>query len=177
MNPKLIVLTVPNDKIVFKLPYMGPLSNVVIKKLKKVLRTNFTTVDIRPIFVNPRTIGSFFSVKDKIPISICSSVVYNYSCGACDATYIGKTTRNLSIRIDEHLGVSYRSKQPLVKPMSSAIRDHFETHNHPIVRKNFTVLDSANVDYDLRLLESLWIWKSRPSLNDYMSSTKLEILS
>ena len=61
--------------------------------------------------------------------------------------------------------------------MSSAIRDHFETHNHPVKRNNFTVVDSANLDFDLCLLESLWIWKSRPSLNDYMSSAKLEILS
>ena len=177
MNPKPVVLTVPKDKIVFKLPYMGPLSNLIIKKLKKVLRANFTTVDIRPIFVNTRSIGSFFSFKDKIPISICSSVIYNYTCGACDASYIGKTTRNLSIRIDEHLGVSYRTKQPLVKPMSSSIRDHMETHGHPVKRENFSVMDSVNLDYDLCLLESLWIWKSRPSLNDYLSSTKLEVLS
>ena len=38
MNPKPIVLTVPKDKIVFKLPYLGPLSNVIVKKLKMVLK-------------------------------------------------------------------------------------------------------------------------------------------
>ena len=52
MNPKPIVLTVPKDKIVFKLPYLEPLSNVIVKNLKKVLRKNFTTLDIMPIFVN-----------------------------------------------------------------------------------------------------------------------------
>ena len=168
--------TVPKDIIVIKLPYLGHVSNSLSRKLKKIIRINFTTLDVRTVFVNSYSIGSFFKFKDKIPLSLCSSVVYNYTCGGCNASYIGKTSRNLSIRISEHRGLSYRTGRMLTRPMNSSIREHSHEHDHVIKTENFQVLDTSNFDSDLTILESLWIWKKKPTLNDYSVSTKLDIL-
>ena len=137
---------------------------------------NYTTLDVRPIFVNNYTIGSIFKIRDNIPVSLCSSLVYSYTCGDCNASYIGKTTRNLSIRISEHKGFSYRTGRVLNKPINSSIRNHSHEFDHPIKNENFQILDKSTSDGDLMILESLWIWKKRPVLNDYTTSTKLEIL-
>ena len=107
---------------------------------------------------------------------LCSSVVYQYTCGSCNATYVGKTLRNLSIRTDEHKGVSFRTKLRLSKPVHSSIREHSETCDHLILNQNFTILDYATNDFDLCILESIWIWKLRPQLNEYGSSFNVEIV-
>ena len=177
LNTKEKLNTVPKDVIVLKLPYLGYMSNSLSRKLKRIIKMNYTTLDIRTVFINNYTIGSFFKIKDRIPISMRSSVIYNYTCGGCTASYIGKTTRNLSIRIREHKGLSYRTGRMLSKPMNSSIREHSHEHDHAIDKENFQVLDTSNFDSDLLILESLWIWKKkRPTLNDYSTSTKLEIL-
>ena len=104
------------------------------------------------------------------------SVVYNYTCGCCNAHYIGKTSRNLSICISEHKGLSYQTGRMLAKLMNSSIRVHSHEHDHVINKENFQVLDSSTFDNDLLILESVWIWKKKRTLNDDAVSTKLEIL-
>ena len=169
-------LTVPKDLIVLKLPYLGNMSHSLSKNLMKLIRSNYSTVEIRVIFTNINSIGKFFSFKDRIPVSLRSSIVYHYKCGSCNASYIGKTSRNLSLRIDEHKGISFRTKRPLKSPMQSAIREHSSNHDHPILNENFQILDNSNLSNNLDILESVWIWKKRPTLNEYLSSTDIEIL-
>ena len=47
--------------------------------------------------------------------------------------------------------------------------------DHPILDDNFKILDTCD-PFDLRLLESIYIHKKKPSLNDQNSSTELSIL-
>ena len=156
------------------LPYLGPQSHTLARKLSQVVNTNYSTVQFNPVFTTAKRLGSFFQYKDKMPDPLRSSVIYKYSCGNCNATYIGKTLRNLSIRTDEHKGISFRTKLRLSKPMLSAIREHAEQYDHLIQTNNFTILDHARNDYELCILESLWIWKLRPTLNEHNSSVNIE---
>jgi len=64
----------------------------------------------------------------------------------------------------------------LSRPMKSSIRDHSEIQNHKLTYDNFKIIDTSPCEYDLIILESLWIWKDKPNLNEYSSSTDLEIL-
>ena len=169
-------LTVPKDSIYLSLPYIGPPSHTLARKLSNVINANYNTVQLKPVFTAARKIGSFFHHKDRMLDPLCSSVVYQYTCGSCNASYVGKTLRNLSIRTDEHKGVSFRTKYRLSKPMFSSIREHSEHCDHLIQNQNFTILDFASNDYDLCILESIWIWKLRPQLNEYGSSGNVEIL-
>ena len=102
-----------------------------------------------------------------------SSVIYHFSCGQCPSDYVSMTSRNLYMRIAEHAGRSYRSNRNLASPPHSSIRDHTEQCNVPITLDNFKILDYSSNSSDLRILESLHIFKTKPSLNLQNSSYPL----
>ncbi|XP_063592580.1 uncharacterized protein LOC134769772 [Penaeus indicus] len=155
---------------------LGPMSYTIRRKLLNLVNLHDSTVDLRIIFTSTNTIGHYFKVKDKLPNLLCSSVVYKFTCSSCNAAYIGKTSRNLFIRADEHKGVSYRTGRPLGKPMDSPVREHCQQYNHSLSRHDFKIIDSLSFASDLSILESLRIWKGRPKLNEYLASTDIELL-
>ena len=116
------------------------------------------------------TIQNFFSFKDKLLISLVSSVIYQYSCGQCSATYIGETRKQLKVK-----GISFRTGNMLNSVEKSKILDHSLNSGHCTSKNNFKILDSCQ-PFDLRILESLYIHKIKPSLNDNASSVELYIL-
>ena len=50
-----------------------------------------------------------FNVKDPIPKSLKSFVVYKFVCPGCNACYIGETTLNFTTSIKEHLETDKKS--------------------------------------------------------------------
>ena len=54
--------------------------------------------------------GSYYRLKCSTLLSLMSNIVYNFNC-SCDAdlSYIGMTTRHLSVRVREHLHTKVRS--------------------------------------------------------------------
>ena len=40
-----------------------------------------------------------FGVKDSVPNSLCSLVVYKFSCAGCGACYVGESARHFSTRV------------------------------------------------------------------------------
>ena len=133
-------------------------------------------MDINVIFVNHNTIGSFFRFKDNVPVICQSSVVYSFCCASCDASYIGSTKRSLHCRIEQHRGRSYRTGIWLSKPDPSPIRSHGEQCNPDISIDNFKILDRECNLGDLRILESMYIMKNNPSLNDNTTAVKLNVI-
>ena len=129
------------------------------------------------VLVNPFTIGSLFSYKDRLPLRMRSSLVYKYRCALCASEYVGMTTRTLGSRIDEHIGVSYRTGVRLTRPPHSAIRDHAEQCDIRVKSDQFKILNSSSNSFDLRVLESLYILKSKSVLNNQLSSYPLSIVS
>ena len=121
------------------------------------------------------TVGSFFRYKDKLPLSLSSSVVYKYTCGQCPATYIGLTKKQMKVRISQHRGISYRTNLPVTNVEYSKIYNHLVDSNHEIKEENFSILSQCN-EIDLNILESIYINDKKPSLNDYSSSFNLCIL-
>ena len=86
----------------FKLPYVGSFTREAQKRLRKLAQRYCTNIEIKLAFSSFK-IGSMFSVKDPIPLDLCSRVVYKFSCAGCNACYIGKTSRHLSTLVREHL--------------------------------------------------------------------------
>ncbi|XP_069973528.1 uncharacterized protein [Penaeus vannamei] len=162
------------DRIYINLPYIGPMSYTIRRKLVNLINVHYSTVHLRIIFTSTNTIGHYFKFKDKSTNLLCSSVVYKFTCSSCNAAYIGKTSRNLSIRADEHEGISYRTGRPLGKPMVSPVREHCQQNNHNL-SNDLKVIDSSPFASDLYILECLWIWKGRPKLNEYLGFTDLEL--
>ena len=175
INPPQQISTVPKLPIYIRFPYQGYTSYKISNDIRKLTRKLFPQIQLNLIFTNKHTISSLFKHKERLPASLCSSLVYQFTCEECNSSYIGSTTRHFRTRIDEHRGVSTRTSLPLSKPTHSEIRQHCESHGHPIHYKHFTIIDTCNTPDDLRILESLHIHFSRPNLNSYTSAHPLHI--
>ena len=58
-----------------------------------------------------------------------------------------------------------RTNQPLSNSPISAIYDHSFTSGHAISKENFKITDRNSNVSQLRILEALYIFKTKPSLN------------
>ena len=175
-NPQLPVQSVQKLPVSITLPYLGPLSIRLSKDLNNIIKKFYPQIQFRCLFNNKRTISSFFPFKDQIPLMVSSNIIYKYSCGQCQSIYIGETKRHLISRICEHKGISFRTNRPLSNPSHSNIRQHAFNCDHPILTSNFSLLSKCPSN-DLKLLESIYIHKIVPSLNNQNSSCPLNILN
>ena len=123
-------------------------------------------VKIKLIFT-PFKIGSMFSTKDFIPVSLKSQVVYKFSCAGCNASYIGETNRHLSTRVNEYL---YKDK-------SSHVYKHLLGSDNCKMSNDgcFIVLDHTPTKYQLKLKEALHISWEKPSLNKQVTHYNITI--
>ena len=144
------------------IPYIGYATDNIKSELRKITNSLFPHLDINFIASNKRSLASLFRHKERLNKSLCSNVIYIYKC-TCNSTYVGSTTRQLHCRICEHEGISPRSKLPLTSPPFSAIGEHYKTCGEQFNPDLFEILDSST--FNLRLLESLYIFKLKPKLN------------
>lgn len=160
----------------FSFPYFGAKSEKLRQDMSSLLLEYFPDINFKIVFTNKFTIGSFFSYKDKVSLGMRSSLVYQFGCPLCGSRYVGSTTRNLYIRASEHAGRSYRTQSILSCPPHSVVREHAAQCDVPVRLDSFRVLGSAASPSDLRILESLHIFKSKPSINDMSSSIPLNVV-
>ena len=126
------------------LTYFNQHSNKLKLELSTLFRKYFQDTSFHVIFVNPFTIGSIFSHKEKLPKEMRNSLVYKFSCAQCASEYIGSTSRLLASRVAEHSGRSLRTGRVLAHPSHSNIREHAKSCGAPITLDHFTILDSCS---------------------------------
>ena len=165
---------VPKLKKYFVLPYFGPQSEKLKKEIVDLISKSYPFLNPKIILVNPFSLRSFFRYKDKVPKSCQSTVVYQFCCASCGASYVGSTLRNLHSRIQQHLGKSVRTGKFLSKPDPSPIREHSHACDTLVTADDFTILGKTTLALDLRILESLHIFQRNPSLNNMTSSFPLQ---
>ena len=164
------------DALYFKFPYFGYQSEKMKKDLDIILRKYIPDLKINLVLVNSFKIGSFFSYKDSLPKCVRSGLIYEYCCAQCASRYQGSTHRNFYMRIAEHAGRSFRTNSVLSQPSHSSIRLHTQSCRSDISIENFKILGYNSNLIDLRILESLYIHKTKPALNSTESSFNLAIL-
>ena len=123
------------------------------------LKRMFPHMNDRIILSKKNIIGWLFLTKDRIPINLCSNVVYRYKCktgGECTSFYLGSTIRSLGERICEHKGVSLLTGAKLTRP-NSAVHEHCCNSGHTISEDSFDILGGCRKDGNICLLESLFI--------------------
>ena len=150
--------------IYLPLTFTGSHSNSIKKQLSVLLSNAYPQLDIKIYFKLQNKIGNFFKIKDPIPTSLRSNIIYKWQCRSCDATYIGRTIRSAWMRWFEHLGKSFRTGNYLTRPSYSAIREHSEESGHPITLEDFSVITSTPLSMDLDILEALYSYQLRPSI-------------
>ena len=158
--------------ITFCLPYLGTYSIRIKKNVIKLLKENFPDVKLQVVFRSPIRLSSLFKFKDRFSTLMCSSVIYKYTCSSCNATYYGKTTRNLKVRCMEHLGIN-RSGHKTTSFGQSSIGDHITKPAHNGTMEDFKIIAKSDNAFDLLIYESLLIQKDRPNLNSQQSSIPL----
>ena len=140
------------------LPYFGNSSRQFAKKLSVLIKRKFD-VDINVYYTTFKT-GFYFQLKCSTPLSLMSNVVYKFNC-SCDAdlSYIGMTTRHLSVRVREHL----HSKVRL------AVGKHIDNchvcKQKPVGVKHFKIMRACSTEYNTKIQEALLIKKCNPKLN------------
>ena len=152
-------------------PFHRKILHTNSKPLKTFCRKYHPNISLCIIFKTPRPISSFFPNKDFLPALHLSSLVYNYKCGSCNASYIGKTTRHLQTRADEHNGISWHTGHPIYSSIHSSISDHCHQTGHAFDSEFFTIFTTARISYELMTKESILIHHHLPTLNANQSSS------
>ena len=140
----------------FKLPYLK-LSNFTQGKVRMLVNKYCNSIKIKLVFSSFK-VKNLISVKDYVPRTLRSYVVYKFKCAGCNSVYIGETSRHLSTRVREHLFTDKNSNIFKHLKGSAACK---EACNDSC----FTVLDSANTSFKLKIKEALHIQWERPDLN------------
>ena len=169
---------VRKQKMYITLPFFGPISEDMKKELYKCLTKFYSTLEFNIILTNPLKLYNFFPRKERLPLPLRSSIIYQYNCPNCKiGSYIGSTSRCFQVRVDEHRGISTRTNLPLAKPSYSSIRNHCNSiHGTNPLTKDFMIIDNCQNNTDLLILESIYISKIKPSLNETTSAYPLSLI-
>ena len=167
------VLTVPKKELNIILPYLGKNSLILKTNLTKTFSKNLRFCKVRVIFKTASTLKSYFRFKNVVPEVLRSCQIYKFTCGRCNASYIGKTFRHMKVRISEHQGVSPRTGKRVKGTMSTSVRDHMLFCDHSVSYHDFSVLGRESSHYLLETKESLFIKRDKPTLNKNIFSQEL----
>ena len=106
--------------------------------------------------LNIKLVFSFFkiknlmNVKDTVPRSLHSNVVYKFNYAECNSAYAGETSRHLSIRVRKHFGTDKNSN--IFKHLKSSQKCRKVCNDSCA-----TILDSATTYHQLKIKEALHI--------------------
>ncbi|KYQ46783.1 hypothetical protein ALC60_14208 [Trachymyrmex zeteki] len=98
----------------------------------------------------PNTLKSFIKKgKDQLELLSNQNVVYKISCDDCEASYVGKTKRNLKTRLHEHISDINKKTGS-----STVVTDHRVNYNHSFNWKDVKILDNEP-SYNKRLISEM----------------------
>ena len=169
-NPKDPATKDKKDKIYLVLPFINENMDRFGQDLTKLVASFFTNIELKVVFKAPSEIKNLFNFKDKIINSKKSNVVYRVNCADCGSFYIGKTKRQLVVRLEEH------KKGVGQEEYKSALFKHQKQTGHKIDYEGVEVLDSADSDRKLLLKEMLLINLHKPDLNTQVKSELFRLI-
>ena len=97
--------------LVLNLPSLGSISLQTRTNLKKSLKSILNCCKFQIVFKSKSRLGNNFQFKDWISKDLTSGVVSNFQCVLCNESYYGESGRHLYARVDEHIGISQRTKK------------------------------------------------------------------
>jgi hypothetical protein len=164
---KEIEQTAEKQKIMVKLPFIGQHSLWMRRQLRFICKRAYPQIDLQVIFTAGERIQSWFQIKDRLPISLASNVVYEFTCRDCKSTYIGMTTRHLGTRIYEHTGISMKTGKRSKNGgnRSSHIDQHIRTSGHQIDHNDFKLIERGESELIVKIKEAIHVLEKKPNLN------------
>ena len=138
--------SVNNDTLYFKLLYL-PFSNFAQRKVRTLIKKYCSNLKIKLAFSSFK-IKNMIKVKDSVTRSLCSCVVYKFTCAGCDSVYVGEMCRHISTRIRENLFTDKNSHIFKHLKSSKACKDSCSD-------SCFKIIDSAKTYNQLKIKEAL----------------------
>ena len=163
------MLAVAKKQLYLVLSFMGNMSALVKSRLARSLHKHLPFCEVKIVFKTSNRLKNYFSFKDVVPEPLRSCQIYNFTCGSCNASYIGKTFRHMKVRVSEHQGVSPRTGEHLKGTLSTFVKDHMLDHNHVVAWVGFRVSGRESNHWLLGIKQSLF----RPSLKKNIYSQEL----
>ena len=170
---KYVMLTVPKKQLYLVLSFMGKMSALVTSGVARSSHKRLPFCKFEITFKTSNRLKNYFSFKDFVSEPLCSCQIYNFTCGSCNASYIGKTFMYMKVRVSEHQGVSTRTVKHVKGTLSTSVRDLMLDCNHIVTWDDFKVLGRESNHWLLEFKESLFIKGDRPSLNKNIYSQEL----
>ena len=146
------------------------MSGVIKTVPYKALQKRLPFCKLRVIFKSTNRLKSYFNCKDVLPEPLRSCQIFNFTC---NASYTCKTFRYLKVRVSEHQGVSPRTGKIVKGTLSTSIRGHMLGCDHIVTWDDFKVLGRVWNHWFLKIKESLFIKRDKPSLNKNIHSQEL----
>ena len=160
------------------LPFLGTASWKVKNELIKTFKKNVPFCNLKIVFKTGNRLASFFPFKDKLPKSLLSGVIYQFTCPKCNLRYLGCTKRYWESRLQEHTHVSGLTGKPLTGMQVSAPMQHVRAGCHvPVSRNDFKIIGQEKNSDLLQLKESILIKTTKPQLNNNTTSIPLHLFA
>ena len=129
---KVVISSAPKKPIYLTLPYKGDIAAEILeRKLHKAVEKTFRAARLHLTFTTRSILRP--NSKDKLPSLTTSMCIYKFDC-SCGASYIGRTTRRLSKRIQEHIPNWWI--KGLSKSVNSSILAHLLDTDHKVDAQN-----------------------------------------
>ena len=103
---------------------MGKMSALVKTELTRSSHKHLPFCKFKIVFKTSNHLKNYFSFENIVPKHLRFCQIYNFMCGSCNASYIGKTFRCMKVRVSEHQGVSPRTGNHLKGTLSTSVRDY-----------------------------------------------------
>ena len=166
--------------VLFMLDFLGLdlLTSWFADKVSSTVTLYYNAAIVSTIFT---ACAAFFSIyKDVLSIFQQNNLIYKFQC-RCNATYIGRTSQCLQVRVKQHFPRDIRnhttSRHSIV--LHSAICEHSNALNSYVVNYSdecFVVLHRARTKQHLIVLEAIQIFFNRPSFGKQNPKHSLNLL-
>ena len=155
------------------LPYLGPLSDKIQRRLKKIFREFIPTGKINIIYKTQRKLSNVLKFKDAVPSDLDSHIIYQFKCPSCNAGYIGETRVYHKVRNSQHLGISQYTGKPLSGNLPTSVTTHIREKKCVCSLNDFKIIGRESDYFKRKIKESLFIKLHDYKLNGQKTSTDI----
>ena len=147
------------------LPYKGKQGEQILKPFRNTLRESLPR-NVQPrIIFKGKKLGSYFRIKDKVPVEHESNLVYAFKPEAENVPdYVGETKVRMGTRVYEHINTD----------KASSVYKHKVNNNLEISEDDFEIIDRGfPKTLDRKLAEAIYVKELDPVLNRQKATYKL----
>ncbi len=149
------------------LPYKGKEGERIVRQFRRAL-DRALPANIKPqIVYTGKKVGSYFRIKDKVPIEHQSNLVYSFKKDN-STLYNGETKVRFGERTDQHQNTD----------KNSSVYKFMQENHMNVTDDNFEILETGFTNkINRKIAEALYIKDFNPPLNERVRSFKLMLFN